>query len=170
MGTLLWFESQHRLFRLLLEPLTERLAQARHVGDVAINCLFNEHEIFPLEFTTRFGWPATQAQVALQRSPWAEVLYDLALVRPSRLKWSRGFSMALLIAVPPFPFAPPADARGSRPRGMEVHFEHPLTPEEHANIHFDSVEFLPCPQGVTPVLSDSSGCGRSISAATNATP
>lgn len=158
MGTLVWYEDEHPLFRQLLEPLTDMLRKARHVGDVDVNCLINGRAIHPLEFTTRFCYPTIQAQMALHESPWGEFLYALAHGEPYDLKWRKGFAIALLVATPPFPFALPPDARGSSFRDMAIRFTRPLSPEEEMRVHYESVSFRPELDGqLTPVICDDSG-------------
>ena len=158
MGTLVWYEDDHHLFRQLLEPLTDLLRSANHIGQVDVNCLINGRAIHPVEFTTRFCYPTIQAQMALHQSPWGEFLYALARGQDYDLKWREGFSVALLVATPPFPFSLPQDARGSSFRDMAIRFSRPLSPEEEMRVHYESVSFRKESDGrLTPVICDDSG-------------
>ena len=158
MGSLVWYVDDHPLFRQLLEPLTEKLRQARHIGEVDVNCLINGRAIHPLEFTTRFCYPTIHAQMALHESPWGEFLHALARGGSYDLKWRQGFAIALLVATPPFPFALPPDARGSSFKDMAIRFAHPLSPEEEMRVHYESVSFRPDREGrPSPVNCDDSG-------------
>lgn len=139
MGTLLWYVDTHGLFERVLSPLAPMLRENGHVGDVDVNCIVNEEGVFPLEITARFGWPATQAQMALHESPWGAFLQSMARGLPVDLRWKPGFAVALFLGVPPFPFAPQADRRGSSAMGMPVRFRRQPTCDEVARLHFESV-------------------------------
>ena len=173
MGTLVWYQEDHHLFWQLLEPLTDMLRNANHIGQVDVNCLINGRAIHPVEFTTRFCYPTIHAQMALHQSPWGDFLHALARGKDYDLKWREGFSIALLVATPPFPFALPLDARGSSFRDMAIRFAHPLSPEEEMRVHYESVSFRTDRDGqLTPVICDDSGYmlhvtghGRTVAAA-----
>ena len=139
MGTLLWYSDSHPLFDRMLAPLADHLRQGGHRGDIDVNCIVNQEGIFPLELTPRFGWPATHAQMALHTTPWADFLHGIASGRPVDPRPHPGYAVATFLAVPPFPFAAPRDARGATANGMSVRFRRPLTPDEHDRLHLESV-------------------------------
>ena len=157
MGTLMWYENDHSLFQQVLAPLASLLVEAGFRGDVDVNCIVNETGVFPLEVTARFGWPATQAQMALHRSPWGEFLNATARGRSFDLDYRPGYALALFIAVPPFPFSCPSDARGSSFRGMPVRFRRSLTSQEISHVHYESIEFRTNGEAHIPILCDDSG-------------
>ncbi len=157
MGTLLWYVDDHALFDRVLAPLAPFLVEAGFHGDIDVNCIVNDNGVFPLEVTARFGWPATQAQMSLHRSPWGKFLDATARGRPFDLDCHTGYAMALFVAVPPFPFSCPTDGRGSSFRGMPVRFQRPLTPDESLRVHYESVEFRSDGEAAIPVLCDDSG-------------
>jgi phosphoribosylamine--glycine ligase len=157
MGTLLWYADDNALFEQMLAPLAPLLLEAGFHGDIDVNCIVTESSVFPLEITPRFGWPATHAQMALHRPPWGTFLDAIARGRPFDLDFRPGYAMALFVAVPPFPFSCPADARGSSFRGMPVRFHRPLTPGESLRVHYESVEFRTNGKTALPVLCDDSG-------------
>jgi phosphoribosylamine--glycine ligase len=138
MGTLMWYADSHPLFERVLAPLAPLLRDHGHVGDVDVNCIVNEEGVFPLEITARFGWPATQAQMALHESPWSGFLQSVARGLPVDLRWKPGYAVALFLGLPPFPFAPHADRRGSCAMGLPVRFRRPLTEDESWHLHFES--------------------------------
>jgi phosphoribosylamine--glycine ligase len=157
MGTLVWYEKKHTLFSKFLAPLEQILREGNHRGEVDVNCIVNENGVFPLEFTVRFCWPTTQAQIALHRSPWGAFLDAMARGRSFDLDYRPGYALAVFIALPPFPFACPSDARGSSFRGMPVRFRRSLTSQEISRVHYESIEFRTDGEALLPTLCDDSG-------------
>jgi len=80
MGTLMWYDpnEDNRLFREVLAPLAPYLRKINFRGDFEINCIVNEQGAFPLESTSRFGYPAVQLQSEFHCSPWGEFLSAVA--------------------------------------------------------------------------------------------
>ena len=74
------------------------------MGYIDINCIANSKGIYPLEFTTRFGYPTISIQMEGVTSNWGELLYALATGEEFDLKTKRGFQVGAVIAMPPFPF------------------------------------------------------------------
>jgi phosphoribosylamine--glycine ligase len=65
-GTVLRYTEKSKLFREVLEPMTEYLHRINYVGYVDLNCIIKgDGEAVPLEWTTRFGWPLVNIQTFL---------------------------------------------------------------------------------------------------------
>ncbi len=139
MGTLMWYEKNedNKLFQATLAKLKPYLQEIDFRGDIDINCIVNEGKVFPLELTTRFGWPAIHAQESLHISSWGEFLKAVADGKKYRLKYKEGFAMTVLIAVPPFPYK--IDNEKYSFRDKTIYFSSELTEDESAGIHFDEV-------------------------------
>jgi phosphoribosylamine--glycine ligase len=106
MGTSAFWAPENGLFRKTLGRLRERLAG--YVGYVDLNCIVNGQGIHPLEFTTRFGYPTINLQIEGVLGPWGDFLAALAEGRDGiELRTRRGFQVAVVVAVPPFPFVDP---------------------------------------------------------------
>ncbi len=104
MGTSMFFKEGTSLFKATLEKMTDKLKANRYIGYIDINCIVNGRGIYPLEFTSRFGYPTINIQMEGVLSPWGEFLYDLASSKAYTLKTKKGFQLGVVIAVPPFPF------------------------------------------------------------------
>lgn len=102
MGTVATFEHSDALFEATLEPLTELLREAGHVGWLNLNLIVNEQGVWPLEFTCRFGYPGFAVLEPLQAVGWGE-LFNLLLRGETRLPTDRGFSVCIVLTTPPFP-------------------------------------------------------------------
>ena len=78
-----------------------------YVGYIDINCIVNNNGIYPLEFTSRFGYPTISIQQEGLLTPICELLYKLAEGTVSRFRARSGFQVGVRIVVPPFPFNDP---------------------------------------------------------------
>ena len=99
MGTLMYWSGSNNLFRATLEKMLPNLQKSGYVGYVDINCIVNGRGIYPLEFTTRFGYPTIQIQLEGISMPNGEWLYRLAKGENFELKTKRGFQVGVVIAV-----------------------------------------------------------------------
>ena len=104
MGTLMFWSPSNEIFRSTLLKIKTELAKSGYVGYIDINCIANAKGIYPLEFTSRFGYPTISIQMEGITIPWGEFLYKLAKKEPIDLKIKKGFQMGVVVAVPPFPF------------------------------------------------------------------
>lgn len=109
MGTSCFWDADNRLVREALAPMARKLAG--YVGYFDVNCIASARALYPLECTPRFGYPTINLQMEGVLSPWGEFLHALASHQPYALRTKRGFQIAVVVAVPPFPFEDPAAFR-----------------------------------------------------------
>jgi phosphoribosylamine--glycine ligase len=107
MGTTMFCPDSSPIFDATLKRMESRLARARYVGYIDINCIVNETGIYPLEFTSRFGYPHISIWMEGIEMPYGEMLHDLAAGKLSELKTKDEFIIGVVLAVPPFPFPNP---------------------------------------------------------------
>jgi len=107
MGTSMYWSQPNTIFNETLLKMKDKLKQSGYVGYIDINCIVNARGIYPLEFTTRFGYPTISIQIEGVQSNWGEFLYALAKKEKFELKTKRGFQVGVVIGVPPFPFKDP---------------------------------------------------------------
>jgi phosphoribosylamine---glycine ligase len=104
MGTTMYWSEPNRLFNLTLKKLEPKLAEEGYVGYLDLNCIVNHNGIYPLEFTSRFGYPTISIQQEGMITPLGEFFYQLATGEPFTFKTKKGFQIGIRIVVPPFPF------------------------------------------------------------------
>jgi len=104
MGTSMFWSMPNKLFNQTLKKMEGRLAAEGYVGYVDLNCIVNGNGIYPLEFTSRFGYPTIMIQQEGMSTPIGEFFYDLASGATNRFKGKSGFQVGVRIVVPPFPF------------------------------------------------------------------
>ena len=62
MGTSMFFSEPNRIFSATLKKMESVLRREKYVGYIDINCIVNNNGIYPLEFTSRFGYPTISIQ------------------------------------------------------------------------------------------------------------
>lgn len=106
MGTTGFWAGSNKFFHETLVKMQSRIQG--YIGYFDINCIANSRGIYPLEITPRFGFPTINLQMEGVLSKWGDFFYALAKGEPFSLNTKRGLQVAVVIAVPPFPFTDPA--------------------------------------------------------------
>jgi phosphoribosylamine---glycine ligase len=107
MGTSMFWSEPNRLFNATLKKMEAKLAEARYTSYIDVNCIVNNNGIYPLEFTSRFGYPAISIQQEGLLTPMGELLRGLADGSARQLRARSGFQIGVRIVVPPFPYNDP---------------------------------------------------------------
>jgi len=107
MGTSMFWSMPNKIFNSTLKKMEPKLREEGYVGYIDINCIVNNYGIYPLEFTSRFGYPTISIQQEGMLTPIGEFLYDLAKGGGYKLKVKSGFQVGVRVVVPPFPFDDP---------------------------------------------------------------
>jgi phosphoribosylamine--glycine ligase len=107
MGTSMFWTERNELFEETLGKLEGWLAEEGYVGSIDLNCIVNERDIYPLEFTPRFGYPTIALQEESFESPTGAFFYDLAHGNDPDLATHGGYQVGVRIVLPPFPFDDP---------------------------------------------------------------
>ena len=100
----MFWSAPNQLFNQTLLKMEPKLAEEGYVGYIDVNCIVNHHGIYPLEFTSRFGYPTISIQQAGMITPIGQFFWDLANGNDPKLKVKSGFQIGVRIVVPPFPF------------------------------------------------------------------
>jgi phosphoribosylamine---glycine ligase len=104
MGTSMFWSGPNRLFNSTLKKMEAKFAEEGYVGYVDLNCIVNGNGIYPLEFTSRFGYPTISIQQEAMTTPIGQFFHDLASGVNPKLKVKSGFQIGVRIVVSPFPF------------------------------------------------------------------
>lgn len=139
MGTIMWYSDneKNKLYQATTARMKKFLQNIGFIGDFEINCIVSKDHIFPLEATTRFGYPALQLQAQFHQSPWGEFLLALARGKKYDLKWKKGMGIINLVAAPPFPYHAREPRQSSE--GMEVIIDPKTFKHKRKNIHLEEV-------------------------------
>jgi len=104
MGSLMYWNNSSALFQSTLAKMESILAKHKYFGYFDINCIVNGRGIYHLEITARFGYPTISGQMEGIIEPIGDFLYKLAKGQDFEIKTKKGFQIAVVIAVPPYPF------------------------------------------------------------------
>lgn len=104
-NTLMLWSHESKIFSMTLEKMKPQLAASGYVGYIDINCIANESGVYPLEFTSRFGYPTISIQMEGVTGEWGQFLHAIASGQEQvELATKKGFQVGVVIAAPPFPF------------------------------------------------------------------
>ena len=88
----------------LCSKWNQKLAEEGYVGYIDVNCIVNNNGIYPLEFTSRFGYPTISIQQEGMLTPISDFFWELANGLEPKWRTKSGFQIGVRIVVPPFPF------------------------------------------------------------------
>lgn len=106
MGTAVAVRARSKLAEKVLLPLEEAIVETGHTGYIDVNCIVSEDGTpWPLEFTTRFGYPTWPIQQQLVEGDPAEWLLDLVDGRDARPFNMHDVAIGVVLANGDFPFS-----------------------------------------------------------------
>lgn len=160
MGTNMFWSMPNKIFNLTLAKMAPKLASEGFVGYIDLNCIVNGNGIYPLEFTSRFGYPTIFIQQEGMNMPIADFFYELAKGSSFKIKTKTGFQVGVRILVPPYPFDDPKTFR-SYSDNTAVIFKKP----NKDGVHIEDIKlvndqwFITGHSGVALVVV---GCGQTV--------
>lgn len=139
MGTAMFWSSPNKIFNQTLGKFESRLAEEGYVGYIDINCIVNNNGIYPLEWTSRFGYPTISIQQEGMTSPIGEFLYDIAAGKDTTLKVKSGFQIGVRLVVPPFPFYNDRKTFEVLSKDSVIYF---VKRDKHEGLHIEDVKLV----------------------------
>ena len=136
MGTAMFWSGPNRIFNQTLKKLERKLAEEHYVGYIDLNCIVSGNNIYPLEFTARFGYPTIFIQQEGIVMPIADLLYGLAAGTLKNFRTRSGFQVGVRIVVPPFPFNDP-ETFAVKSKDTIIHFR-----KGREGVHFEDVKLV----------------------------
>jgi len=130
MGTSMFWSMPNQLFNQTLQKMETKLAEEGYVGYIDVNCIVNGNGIYPLEFTSRFGYPTISIQQAGMTTPIGQFFWELSNGHDPKLRVKSGFQIGVRIVVPPFPFDDTATFE-SFSKNAAIVFKKPPADEYH---------------------------------------
>jgi phosphoribosylamine--glycine ligase len=104
MGTTMFWSEPNKIFNSTLRKMEPSLRREKYVGYIDINCIVNGNGIYPLEFTSRFGYPTISIQSDGIIGSVGDFFFQLASGEPLKIKTRKGFQIGARIVLPPFPY------------------------------------------------------------------
>lgn len=162
MGTIVSYEGATRLFRSTLACMEEQLRSAGHCGYINLNLIANNKGLWPLEFTSRFGYPGFAICDALHDDDWATVLRKMVDPRATRIRTRPGFGCGVVLTVPPFPYRFGYEELS---KGLPISFRGGTSVAYKNAIHFGEVAKVDgrlVTSGQTGYIGVATGTGKSV--------
>lgn len=162
MGTIVSYRGSRRLFDAVLAPLAPLLREGGYVGYINVNLIANEDGVWPLEFTSRFGYPGFAICEALHREPWEDIFRRMLRRDASEFATHDGFACGVVLTVPPFPY-PHGD--GALPKGTPICLRDGLTAADREHLHWAEVAVQGgqlVTAGTTGYLAVATGIGSTV--------
>lgn len=104
MGTLVTYTGGEILFERTLGRITRLLRDGGYRGYININTIIDQRGIWPLEFTSRFGYPGYAILSALQPDGWADLFKRMSDPGCTAFRVLPGYALGVVLTVPPFPY------------------------------------------------------------------
>ena len=102
-GTVMKYCQSDKLGDQVLKPLEKALVEMEHLGDIDVNCIIDENgKAWPLEFTTRLGWPAANIMWAEHKGDPVQWMLDACLGEDT-LTVSPAVACGIVLAQPDYP-------------------------------------------------------------------
>jgi len=136
MGTIVTYRGYERIFQRTLAHMAEALAASGYCGYINLNLMANEHGLWPLEFTSRFGYPGFAICEALHDEPWDSLFRKMLDGAGTHLRTRAGFAAGVVLTVPPFPYG---HGYAQLSRGLPVLFDASMTDAERGALHLAEV-------------------------------
>ncbi|THD69808.1 phosphoribosylamine--glycine ligase [Robertkochia marina] len=104
MGSSMFWTKDSPIFDATLAKFTPTLREHGFIGHIDLNCIVNGNGIYPLEFTSRFGFPQVFIQRAGINEEFGQFLLKVARGENFTINVKKGFQVGAFIVVPPFPY------------------------------------------------------------------
>ncbi|MES3003868.1 MAG: phosphoribosylamine--glycine ligase [Pseudomonadota bacterium] len=136
MGTIVSYRGSRPLFDKVLAPLAGMLREGGYCGYINVNLIANEDGLWPLEFTSRFGYPGFAICEALHVEPWEAILSRMVRADSLSLPTRAGFASGVVLTVPPFPYRHGYEQLS---KGVPICIREELAEADLAHLHFAEV-------------------------------
>ena len=165
MGTIVSYRGSRPLFDAVLAPLVPLLREGGYLGYINVNLIANERGLFPLEFTSRFGYPGFAICEALHEEPWEAVFLRMLRRDGRQLATRAGFACGVVLCVPPFPYPHGYEALS---KGLPICVRATLGERERRHLHWAEVarvEGQLVTSGATGYVGVATGTGATVAEA-----
>jgi phosphoribosylamine--glycine ligase len=104
MGTSMIWEHSGILFKRTLKKMESKLAKEKFTGYIDLNCIIEKDNIYPLEFTSRFGYPTISIQQEGIQTKISDLFFGIALGTMKKFDIKNNYQIGIRAVLPPFPW------------------------------------------------------------------
>ena len=162
MGTIVSYRGSGPLFDAVLAPIAPLLREGGYVGYINVNLIANDEGLWPLEFTSRFGYPGYAICEALHLEPWEAIFRRMLRRDGDRIATRDGFACGVVLTVPPFPYHHGYEELG---KGAPICVRDSLGPRDRAQLSFAEVALVQgqlVTSGATGYIGVATGIGETV--------
>lgn len=139
MGTIVSYRGAEKLFDASLGKVAPLLREGAYCGYINLNMIVNAEGLWPLEFTSRFGYPGFAICQALHGEGWDSIFRRMLRRDSLHLETRPGYAAGVVLSVPPFPYS---QGYAALSKGEPICFQPGMTPADHDALHFAEVARL----------------------------
>ena len=165
MGTVVTYRGAEIIFQRTLLHLESRLKESGYCGYINLNMIANAEGLWPLELTSRFGYPGYAICAALQQDAWETLFRRMFKKTSLYLATHAGFAAGVVLSVPPFPYHYGYEVLS---KGLPILFQSSFTESDRQCLHLSEVAKLDgylVTSGMTGNVATAVGTGETIEAA-----
>lgn len=165
MGTIVTYRGAEIIFKRTLLLLATRLKDSGYCGYINLNMIANAQGLWPLEFTSRFGYPGYSICAALHQVSWGTLFQCMLRKSSLRIATHSGFAAGVVLNVPPFPYSYGYEALS---KGLPILFKSSFAQSDQQYLHLSEVAQLDnhlVTSGMTGNIATAVGTGETVKAA-----
>ena len=165
MGTVVTYRGTEIIFGRTLQHLESRLKESGYCGYINLNMIANAEALWPLELTSRFGYPGFAICGALQQNSWDKLFKRMLKKTSTYIATDAGFAVGVVLNVPPFPYHFGYEKLS---KGLPILFKPSFTEADRQHLHLSEVAKIDAhlvTSGMTGNVATAVGCGETIAAA-----
>lgn len=162
MGTVVSYRHGERIFDASLARMRSLLQEHGYCGYINLNLIANAQGLWPLEFTSRFGYPGTIISQQLHEEAWDTVFLKLLQRNDLQFATSPGFATGVVLTVPTFPYPQGYAEIG---KGTPLFFREDMTAAERDRLHLAEVMLQDgqlVTSGMTGYVGVATGMGSTV--------
>jgi phosphoribosylamine--glycine ligase len=162
MGTIVTYRGAECLFDATLARMADPLRESGYCGYINLNLIANEQGLWPLEFTSRFGYPGYAICEALHIEPWDALFRKMVRGDSLEFATAAGFAAGVVLTVPPFPYS---HGYAELSKGAPISFRASMSSADYDRVHLAEVALQGgqlVTSGTTGYVGVSTGAGDSV--------
>ena len=167
MGTIVSYRGAEKLFAASLGKVAPLLRDGGYCGYINLNMIANDTGLWPLEFTSRFGYPGFAICEALHDESWDAIFRRMLRKDSLHVATKPGFAAGVVLTVPPFPYSHGYEELS---KGEPICFRPDMTADDRAALHFAEVAQVAgrlVTSGSCGYVGVATGIGTSVQAASD---
>lgn len=150
MGTIVTYRGADTIFEATLARMADNLRAGGYCGYINLNLIANDQGLWPLEFTSRFGYPGYAICGALHLESWDSIFLKMMGRTIRTIDTRDGYAAGVVLTVPPFPYS---HGYSELSKGLPLCFRDTMTSRQREHLHLCEVA------SVGPQLTLSGTCG-----------